>query len=141
MKATSTSKNVTAAFALAYVTPPFPQNCALSNCSIRFQNGTILTYPLATQVSIQTSSAPTTPYTFGRAMQSHEFCPICGVSIYIRKLSISPEHYAKYSGPQKDQKKWEGIMPINLRCFEGVEWDKIEVKKANVKDFGVKYEV
>jgi hypothetical protein len=32
-------------------------------------------------------------------------------------------------------------MPINLRCFEGVEWDKIEVKKGNYKDFGVKYEV
>lgn len=111
------------------------------NCSICSRNGTVLTYPLATQVSIQTSSAPTTPYTFGRAMQSHEFCPICGVSVYIRKLSISPEHYAKYSGPQKDQKKWEGIMPINLRCFEGVEWDKIEVKKLNYKDFGVKYEV
>lgn len=73
-------------------------------------------------------------------MQSHEFCPICGVSIYIRKLSVSPEAWAQNRGAQ-DQKKWEAIMPINLRCFKGVEWDTIEVKKGNYKDFGVKYEV
>lgn len=32
-------------------------------------------------------------------------------------------------------------MPINLRCFEGVEWDKIQVKVGNWKDIEPKYEV
>ncbi|KAE9363755.1 hypothetical protein N431DRAFT_497541 [Stipitochalara longipes BDJ] len=108
------------------------------NCSICTRNGTILTYPSSTQVSLH-STTPTTPYIFGRAMQSHEFCPICGVSIYIRRLSVTPEHFAKYS--KRDQKAWEGYMPINLRCFEGVEWDKIEVKKGDYKDVEPQYEV
>ena len=72
-------------------------------------------------------------------MQSHEFCPTCGVSIYIRKLDVTPEHFAKYS--KKDQKAWEEILPVNLRCFEGVEWDKIEVKKGDFKAVEPKYEV
>ena len=104
------------------------------------QNGTILTYPDKSQVSIQTTT-PTTPYIFGRAMQSHEFCPICGVSIYIRKLSITTEHFAKWNKGGRGQKEWEQIMPINLRCFEGVEWDKIQVKVGNWKDIEPKYEV
>jgi hypothetical protein len=74
-------------------------------------------------------------------MQSHEFCPICGVSIYIRKLSISPEHFAQHSGKGRSQKEWEGVLPVNLRLFEGIDWDKIVVKKGDFKDYGVKYEV
>jgi hypothetical protein len=104
------------------------------------QNGTILAYPDKSQVSIQTTT-PTTPYIFGRAMQSHEFCPICGVSIYIRKLSITPEHFAKWERHGRDQKAWEQIMPINLSCFEGVEWDKIVIKVGDGKNIESKYEV
>jgi hypothetical protein len=104
------------------------------------QNGTILIYPLATQVSIH-ASTPTTPYTFGRGLQSHEFCPICGVSIYIRKLSVSPEHFAKWITDGRDQKEWEKRMPVNLRNFEGVEWDKMKIPVANNKDIEPKYEV
>jgi hypothetical protein len=118
--------------------PPSPfQSHLLTNI---LQNGTILTYPDKSQVSIQTTT-PTTPYIFGRAMQSHEFCPVCGVSIYIRKLSITTEHFAKWNKGGRDQKEWEQIMPINLRCFEGVEWDKIQVKVGNWKDTEPKYEV
>jgi hypothetical protein len=104
------------------------------------QNGTVLIYPLATQVSIH-ASTPTTSYTFGRALQSHEFCPICGVSIYIRKLSVSPEHFAKWITDGRDQKEWEKQMPVNLRNFEGVEWDKMKIPVANNKDIEPKYEV
>lgn len=25
---------------------------------------------------------------------------------------------------------WEGINPVNLRCFEGVDWDALKVKKG-----------
>jgi hypothetical protein len=107
---------------------------------MQFQNGTILIYPSSNQVSIH-ATKPLTPYIFGRAMQSHEFCPVCGVSIYIRKLSVSPEYFAKWSKKGSDQKAWEQISPVNLRCFEGVEWDEIEVKKGNFKESGTKYEV
>jgi hypothetical protein len=47
--------------------------------------------------------------------------------------------FAKYS--RRVQKAWEKGMPINLRCFEEVEWDKIEVKKGHWKDIEPKYEV
>jgi hypothetical protein len=104
------------------------------------QNGTILIYPLATQVSIH-ASTPTTPYTFGRALQSHEFCPICGVSIYIRKLSVSPEHFAKWITDGRDQKEWEKQMPVNLRNFEGAGWERMKIPVANNKVIEPKYEV
>jgi hypothetical protein len=74
-------------------------------------------------------------------MQSHEFCPICGVSMYIRKLSVTPEHFAKWIKDGRDQKEWEKQMPVNLRNFEGVEWNKMNIPVANNEDIEPKYEV
>jgi hypothetical protein len=74
-------------------------------------------------------------------MQSHEFCPICGVSIYIRKLSVAPEHFAKWIKDDRDQKEWEKQMPVNLRNFEDIEWNKMKIPVANNKDIEPKYEV
>jgi len=104
------------------------------------QNGTTLVYPRRTQFSFHTTT-PLTPYTFGRSLQSHEFCPICGISIYIRKLSISPEQFRKWRGGDEDQKEWESWVPVNLRCFEGVEWGSIEVKKGDRKGIDPQYVV
>ena len=141
----NTSRNATAASAFGYFPPlslalSFPKSpkFLFSTNNTPHQNGTILTYPSSSQVSIH-ATTPTTPYIFGRAIQSHEFCPVCGVSIYIRKLSVTPEHFAKYG--KKDQKAWEQVLPVNLRCFEEVEWDGIVVKKGGLKDAEPKYEV
>jgi len=41
----------------------------------------------------------------------------------------------------KEKPEWEKGLPVNLRCFEGVEWEEIEVKRGNWKDVGVPYEV
>jgi hypothetical protein len=41
----------------------------------------------------------------------------------------------------EDQKTWESVVPVNLRCFEGVEWEGIKIQRSDFKDDGLKYEV
>lgn len=38
-----------------------------------------------------------------------------------------------------DQEEWKDAMPINLRCFEDVEWDKIVVGKHDGRNAGPVY--
>ncbi|KAE8452685.1 hypothetical protein EG329_013944 [Mollisiaceae sp. DMI_Dod_QoI] len=104
------------------------------NCSICSRNGTILTYPSSDQVQIS-GADKLTSYIFGRRFQSHEFCSTCGVSIYIKKLDVTDEMWAK-NATKKSKEEWKKVCPINLRCFEGVEWEKIEVKKGYYKEVG-----
>jgi hypothetical protein len=142
VKATSTSKNATAVSAVVYAhLIPLPVPFAQHPLTLLPQNGTTLIYPLRTQVSIHTSTAPLTSYIFGRRLQSHEFCPICGIQIRIRKLSVSSEEFNKWYKDGRDQKEWESKMPVNLRCFEDVEWDQIEIKRGYFKDIDPQYEV
>ncbi|EHL03035.1 hypothetical protein M7I_1009 [Glarea lozoyensis 74030] len=74
----------------------------------------------------------------------HLFCPMCGVYVYIRKKDDIPlEKFRKYGGSKSQglgdeelkekMKVWEGIVPVNLRCFEGVEWEKLNIKKGDWK--------
>jgi hypothetical protein len=99
------------------------------------QNGTILTYPHKTQISIHSPTTPPTPlsiYTFGRKFQQHTFCPICGVAIALQKnRHLDPELFKKEAPAGADQKQWEEILPVNLRCFEGVEWDRVKVENRD----------
>ncbi|KUJ17179.1 uncharacterized protein LY89DRAFT_685108 [Mollisia scopiformis] len=110
------------------------------NCSICARNGTILTYPASDQVHIENKGSLTS-YVFGRGFQSHEFCGICGVSVYIKKLDVSDEAWEKESGKGRSKEVWKGICPVNLRCFDCVEWDAIQVKKGYYKDVGREYVV
>lgn len=65
---------------------------------------------------------------FGKKTQSHEFCGVCGVSVDIKKwIDDGDEEFDRY--------------PVNLRCFEGVEWEGIKVEKGDGKNFGEKYVV
>jgi hypothetical protein len=36
---------------------------------------------------------------------------------------------------------WEKGLPVNLRCFQDVEWDEIEVKRGDYKSIGIEYVV
>lgn len=115
------------------------------DCSICSRNGTTLIYPKKSQVTIA-AKEPLSPYSFGPKFQSHDFCPVCGVSICIRKLEVAPEKWDKNIG---DQEEWYGELPINLRLFEGVEWaskvgegqKSINVKKGDWKKWGEPYVV
>jgi len=97
------------------------------------QHGTILIHPVADQICIE-GKENLTSYTFGRCFQSHEFCRICGVSVYIRRLNIEKKEWEKYFGKSKSLDEWKKRCPLNLRCFEGVEWE--EVKKCIWRDVG-----
>ena len=61
----------------------------------------------------------------GRRWQEHRFCSVCGVSVYIEKLPVSAEEVAKW--PDSRKKLWPVVLPVNLRCLEGVEWERVEV--------------
>jgi hypothetical protein len=106
--------------------PKFPPQAKCINSS---QNGTTLIYPHPSQVSIVPSTFPTlTSYSFGPKTQKHKFCSTCGTSIYIERIPLALEtfkkwHTSKYEG-------WLESQAVNLKLFEGVEWDAIEVKKA-----------
>jgi hypothetical protein len=70
---------------------------------------------------------------FGRKFQEHTFCGICGVSVWLKRIPGSVD-------TAKDP-AWEKALPVNLRCFEGVEWDEIEVKRGDYKSVGIEYVV
>ncbi|EPE30934.1 Mss4-like protein [Glarea lozoyensis ATCC 20868] len=120
----------------------FIQKC---NCSICSTRGSILIYPHTSAFTAATCSLqPLVPYTFGPRLQEHLFCPMCGVYVYIRKKDDIPlEKFRKYGGSKSQglgdeelkekMKVWEGIVPVNLRCFEGVEWEKLNIKKGDWK--------
>jgi hypothetical protein len=67
--------------------------------------------------------------------------------VYIKKLKVPEEVYnerlvdGKRMGDIEDQETWERVVPVNLRCFEGVEWEGIKIKRSDFKDDGLKYEV
>jgi hypothetical protein len=116
------------------------------NCSICARNGTTLIYPHHSQVTIA-SKTTLSGYSFGQKYQSHDFCPVCGIAICIRKFEIDPETWAK--NPQGTYQEWFEGLPMNLRLFEDVEWadrvgegeKSIDIKKGNWKTIGEKYVV
>jgi len=121
--------------------PSAPEHIQECNCSICMRNGTVDIYPPATRIQIHDPSSNLTPYSFPPNFLSHEFCSVCGVLVYLKKLKVPEEVYNKRFGHVEDQKTWESVVPVNLRCFEGVEWDEIEIKRAEFRDHGLKYEV
>lgn len=68
---------------------------------------------------------------FGRRFQEHTFCGTCGVSVWLKRIPGLPGN----------TEKWDAGLPVNLRCFDGVEWEEIEVKKGYWKDVGAEYTV
>ena len=41
----------------------------------------------------------------------------------------------------KNRLEWEKGLPVNLRCFDGLEWDEVKVKKGECKSLGGEYVV
>ncbi|RDL35823.1 uncharacterized protein BP5553_06435 [Venustampulla echinocandica] len=123
------------------------------NCSICNRDGTSLAYPPASHVAVSTSpSAPLTHYRFGRHYQEHRFCSVCGVPVCTRKLpdvsleefSLHPNPIVKEMTPEQLKaiyEKMQNMLPINVRCLDGVEWGSFEVAKGDYKDSPPEYEV
>ena len=108
------------------------------DCSICTRNGTVLIYPTPDQVSI-TNEAGLTSYSFGRKFQTHDFCSTCGVAIRLKKLDVGEERW-KAEHPTVDYAKEHlNSMPLNLRIFEGVEWEDIKIPRGNWSKRGPKY--
>lgn len=59
-------------------------------------------------------------YSFGKKRQSHKFCPVCGVAIWIRKFDIEPEKRGRLA---ENDKVWRAKLSISLRLFNNVEWE------------------
>jgi hypothetical protein len=108
------------------------------------QNGRILIYPHTSQVTIASSASNSNtklkPYTFGQKLQSHECCPNCAINVYLKKHKFSATEFKKWEG-DRDQKEWEEECPVNLRCFNGVEWDKVKIGRESAENLEPTYVV
>ncbi|KAG4027277.1 hypothetical protein MFRU_031g00260 [Monilinia fructicola] len=115
----------------------FIQEC---NCSICSRGGTVICYPRKDQVSISGSSHLST-YSFGQRYNRFKFCSTCGITVYIEKdvsaVSRSPDTWNTWTSAQRE--RWPNILPINLRCFKGVEWDAIFIYKADLRGMDPRY--
>lgn len=55
-------------------------------------------------------------------------CSTCGVSVYCRKKENIPADAWKKEKGEEKQEEWRSHVPVNLRCFEGVEWEALREK-------------
>ncbi|TGO77074.1 hypothetical protein BELL_0124g00120 [Botrytis elliptica] len=112
------------------------------NCSICCRLGITVCYPRRDQVSVSGISNMV-EYSFGQGYNIFRFCSTCGVTVDIEKdmaaVSRSPKTWELLTPAQRE--RWPTIHSINLRCFEGVEWDDINIYKANTKAIDPQYVV
>jgi hypothetical protein len=94
------------------------------------QNGTILVYPEQTQVHISDPNRKLRVYMMGRKLQEHKFCSTCGVSVYIGKLPLPAAVAAEWSA--EDKEMWPKLLPLNLKCMDGIELDRILVNRSDM---------
>ncbi|ESZ89779.1 hypothetical protein SBOR_9839 [Sclerotinia borealis F-4128] len=117
----------------------FIQEC---NCSICCRLGTTICYTKKDQVAISGTSHLTS-YSFGQSYNKFQFCSTCGITVIVDKnvsaVSKSPKTWDAWTPAQ--QERWLNILPVNLRCFEGVEWDTINIYKANSRATDPQYVV
>ncbi|EXJ92363.1 hypothetical protein A1O3_00913, partial [Capronia epimyces CBS 606.96] len=64
------------------LSPPVEDGPVTScNCSICHRNGSLMVYPLESNISWESGLDEMTTYTFGQKRIAHTFCPTCGTSI------------------------------------------------------------
>ncbi|KAF7931973.1 uncharacterized protein EAE97_008994 [Botrytis byssoidea] len=112
------------------------------NCSICCRLGITVCYATRDQVSISGISN-LTEYSFGQGYNIFRFCSICGITVDVEKdmaaVSRSPKTWESLTPAQRE--RWPTIHAINLRCLEGVEWDVINIYKANTRAIDPQYVV
>ena len=75
------------------------------------ENGDLFIYPPASSVVLQ-GQTNLTGYAFVDAKSLRSFCSICGSSVGVQVLH-----------------QGEDLMPLNVRCFDGIELEKLRYKE------------
>ncbi|KAJ7248379.1 Mss4-like protein [Mycena rebaudengoi] len=91
------------------------------NCSICYRDAALWIFPLKTLVTAQDTTNALVGYTFGPKKLAHEFCGICGVSLFGRS-----------EGP---------TLGINVRTINGIALAELQLKKHDGKATLPLYEV
>lgn len=94
----------------------YEQETTVCNCSICQRNGYLFIYPKDTDVTWHSGREMLKSYAFASNSVGHRFCPECGTSICAK--SDVPGFL-------------EGFMALNVRSFEGVDIDKLNLKQAD----------
>ncbi len=84
------------------------------NCSICSRVGWTLAFAPATQFRLLSGGEALTDYQFGKRHLHHEFCKVCGVRAF-----------------SKGELRGTEMRAVNLRCLEGVDLSKLEIKKVD----------
>ncbi|KAM0136215.1 hypothetical protein ACHAPC_008533 [Botrytis cinerea] len=133
---------VTIAFKTQAPLPKRHEHIQECNCSICCRLGITICYPKRDQVSVSGISN-LTEYSFGQSYNIFRFCSTCGITVDVEKdmnaVSKSPKTWESLTPAQRE--RWPTIHSINLRCFEGIEWDDISIYKANTRAIDPQYVV
>ena len=82
------------------------------NCSICSKGGALLTFVPRDGVKLDAAPDAMTTYTFNKHVIQHKFCKTCGIKVFGE--GVDP--------------KGNKVAAINLRCVEGLEFDKLPVQ-------------
>jgi hypothetical protein len=85
------------------------------NCSMCQRAGTLLTFAPSDKFKLEQGSESLTDYQFNKHVIHHLFCKVCGVKSFARGKNRSGQD----------------IVAINVRCLEGVDPSKLEVKQVD----------
>lgn len=82
------------------------------NCSICGRSGTLLSFVPIAKFRLEQGSESLTDYQFRTHHIHHLFCKVCGI-----------KSFSRGAGPDGQE-----MAAINVRCLDGVDPDKLEVK-------------
>jgi hypothetical protein len=88
------------------------------NCSICSRMGWLLAFVPSDQFTLRSGGDALTDYQFAKKHIHHLFCSTCGVNSFSRG-----------AGPGGKE-----MFSVNVRCLEGVDADKLQIRRYNGKD-------
>jgi hypothetical protein len=83
------------------------------NCSICSRKGSLLWFVPRASLRLLTPEANASEYLFNKHLIHHRFCPTCGIHPY---------------AVGKEPKEGREMAAINVRCLEGLDLTKLQVK-------------
>jgi len=82
------------------------------NCSICARSGALLTFMPCETVKVEAAPDAMTTYTFNKHVIQHKFCKTCGIKVFGEGVDA----------------KGNMIMAVNVRCIEGLDFEKLPVQ-------------
>jgi hypothetical protein len=83
------------------------------NCSICSRKGSLLWFVPRASLRLLTPEGNASEYLFNKHLIHHRFCPTCGIHPY---------------AVGKEPKEGREMAAINVRCLEGLDLSKLQVK-------------